>query len=492
MRISKENLAPDIKDTLSKIENVFTDYKNVDKVANVGYDGKNFVIKRTGSKENIITSKEELLEFEKHLYDNDEIYESSFNVEYVVGDNLKQTQLFYGPLNTRTLISANEKIKMIKDDKTSFLILTSDGKLVVFSKSTNKPTYACEIIKDIIETFNIRTFTIYDIIDIELSENAIFIATDLYGIFQIDLKSKSIELKFKELNTTKLKYIGDGSLLCLTKNYIALYNVEYQERIERYTILKNNYQVPKDIFVNDDNIFILSKSLSGTTNDRILYHFKKSGPTLIHNMSHKIPDNKSDLRYNVKFISGEKNLIYLVGTYENHLFTWIYDINKNEYEERIFDIKINDLEFFNVEKGIFIFGYKNRVLFSTNDGVLLGNKYCETNLKAVFVSDSSSYLVSEKTISTFGLNYSPEKKTKLLLIDGDKSYNDVSLLILRFSKTDGIKVFVDDQVTKDFSYAYTDKGLYIKFNCKISKLEIEISPESIIPGLILKKNEVYV
>ena len=498
MKVGYNDLDKDVQKALDLLRGVVSDYKPTDGEALVGYDGKDLRIKRSHAVElKKICSASDIQDMKNHLLVNDDIYESSFHKDYIGKNTSSATRLFKTKLYTDLLIkaSAPSKLYLVRESQDYFAVLTDNGKLGRFDKASGKLQVQMDLIRELQSKFNLQTINIFNIQDIELCEDGLFIATDLYGIFYFDVTKKTMERKFKELFTIRMKYIGDGSLLCLTKNYIALYNLNVDGRIEKYLNLAQNSQKPKDVCMIGDKIFVLGRSYTGVNNDQVLYCWQKTGETILHSLCGQVVKNKDNIEYNPRYVDAIDNYLYVFGLKGNKVFAWRYDIKHLHYDiqEIIFEGEIDDLRYCQIYQDMIIYGNKEHLYAADLNGQLVNNFYLDKGITHILTDKKQIFVTTEDSVEKINLPTYIDGQTLNLSLLQNVNYNNVTLFLEGMSSKDHVKLLINGDDKNTYESTLVGDGLFIKIPYPVFNLDVELKLSSHAQrrGIIIKKDHIY-
>lgn len=448
MRVTKKDLDSEIVKKLDQLDPIIN---SNEKDGFISFDGTNFYIKKTnemGLKK--VFSHEEIYSLQQDCLNNrsdsnftnsrtqdlrksvsnkyNEVFENSFNI------NLKERNVY--ELSAEAVLSRNIN--------QNIFILTSDGHLTKISNSGR--SYTTNILGYMNNQFSLNA-TVLDIVDIEYSQNIVYLAIKNKGIYKFFEDSNSLEL-FSVFSNIKFCRIIKNKMFVITDELVNILSLESGKRLEKSSRIKNSFQVPSKCTNTETKLFLTGKAVGIAGLDNLL-HIWELDPSEIslNNIDHKISKNNEDYRYLIKSICVNSNRVFIIGNLEKDIFIWIYDLNNlsNFHQEII--ISDNNYDFRNITSAEII----NSTLFiGVDDRIVQYN--IENSKKNIFKASSiikdllfyndQLYCIFKNTVKslTIPMIESESEICEFEIMNSESSCNNIDIIVVGGTKNETVEL----------------------------------------------------
>lgn len=506
MKITETDLENSLIEKLNQFEKVKADTTS----GYITYENGEFVKKNVNvlNMSRVITG-DEIYELSKHLYRSGDNYISAYDTPMVSSTMAYATASLLTTLSGAYSFQTENAIVKIKTYKTHIYALDKAG--VMYKISRTNPTL--QIKKNVLDVIKMnyvyQNFDVYSIIDFDAYSDGVLLATERNGVFFVSLEREESSIAVQELYVSRIKVLSDRKTLLITKSQekqnIVLFNLELGVKLSTFNQLGLDFQVAQNIDIEENEFFILGKSIGVNQSDKLLHHWKLDSAGVEYvNMDRVIAKNPCDNVYRPKLIKSDSAFVYIVGVKEHKLFVWEYDKeNLNTTPtELLFNLQeftYDDIKDFVNINGRYYITLTNQILVLDNNFTLLENYKLAGNspFNSAKITPSGVYAIDGKTCYTFII---PKKLyTKIndvQILKESESCNNIDIMVQ--APTQDQIVFIDGETSqqiKPYYYVKMDNKFHIikllNIDAKNIVMKVGVYEEDKIYGIVVHKNRVF-
>ena len=502
MKITQRDLDENLLDKINRFDTVIKEYSSSSSGDNfISYNGSGFHLKNS---ENIFLKK---IYTEDELIDlQDSIHKKNKNISSSSYSDLRLDNKFNAALEslaTKTVYSANIKLKNIvlcKHFSNSIGVLDSNGNFIKIVEK--KILTSINILEKLKSNFNITSsLYAFGIVDIaEINENEYAIATGNFGIYKLNISTNEIELIINTDKVKKIEYLHTKNLLVATENACLIVDIASGKIIEKDYTVYNSGQIPVSIVKTINEIFILGAPIGPQNLNNIVHGWILDDAKISYNsIDSKIQNNPRENDYQVMFMNYDNSFLYLTGKFHNKIFVWKYNLIDFSLDESFIDcitcetydgfIPYNDTYCILIEGHFFII--KNNTI---QENLILPNK-CNS-LKLI---DGEILSVAKNlglAFFAFPKYSSSDDIVEYSVLDNNEPCNNIDIFVEGATRAERITILdinSGSEIIPSFYMVYNGNSVIKLLNCQSTKIKmlINVSKESSITGIAIKKNRVF-
>ena len=508
MKINETDLDVTLIDKINQFEKLKAGAH--DNCTYITYENGEFISKSLNALNmNKILDTDVIYNLSKHLYKSEDNYISGYDTPMVESTMSYATSALLTTLNGSFFFQTDTNIVKIKTYAMYIYTLDKNGVMYKINR-TNPSIRITKNVLDVIKTnYVYQNFDVYSIIDFDAYSDGVLLATERNGIFFVSLEREESSIASQELYVSRIKVLSDRKTLLIAKSQekqnIVLFNLELGVKLAAYNHLGNDFQVAQNIDIEENEFFILGKSIGVNQSDKLLHHWKLDAAGVEYvNLDREIAKNPCDNIYRPKLIKSDSSFIYIVGTKEHTLFVWEYDrANLNTTPTELLfnlqDFTYDDIKDFVNIGGRYFITLKNQILVLDNKFTLMENYNLmgTGGFVSAKITPNGVYAIDGKDCFTFHI---PKKiYTKINdieILKGSESCNNIDVMV-QASPQDQI-IFIDgntSQQVKPYYYIKMDNKFHIIKLMNIDTnhiiMRVGVYEEDKIYGVVVHKNRVF-
>ena len=508
MRITEEDLDLSLVNKINQLEKLKSETS--DSTTYITYENGEFVKKNLNVLNlNKIINTDDIYNLSKHLYKSEDNYVSGYDTSIVESTMSYATSSLLTSLNGSFLFQTDANIVKIKTYATHIYVLDKNGVMYKISRTNPSIQTSKNVLEIIKMNYVYQNFDVYSIIDFDAYSDGVLIATEYNGIFFISLEREESSIAVQELYVSKIKVLSDRKTLLITKDQekqnVILFNLELGVKLASFNQLGKDFQIAQNIDIEENEFFILGKSIGVNQSDSLLHHWKLDSAGVEYvNLDREIAKNPCDNIYRPKLIKSDSSLVYVIGTKEHTLFVWEYDkSNLNTTPtELLFNLQefsYDDIKDFVNIAGRYYITLKDQILVLDNKFTLLENYklFGAGVFSSAKITPSGVYAVDGKSCFSFHI---PKKiYTKIndvQILKGGEPCNNIDIMV-QAPVADQI-IFIDgdtSQKINPYYYIKLDNKFHIiklmNINSKNIIMRVGVYEEDKIYGVVIHKNRVF-
>ena len=397
------------------------------------------------------------------------------------------------------ILSAPENIRIVKNNVSRFIALDIAGNVV--ETMGNEVIYAVNILSLLKSSFSLNELGVYDITDIELYPDGFLISVLETGVYRYNYKTGLLEMILADSGIKKIKVINDGKkIFCVSDNACTIYMEDSGKKIETFHTIKNDFQIPFLMASEGRDIFVIGKTMIRNS-DKLVHLWREDAAKVnYNNKDGLLSTHKSASEYEIKFISLDKDYLYISGLYGKKLFIWKYDRDYLHHEP---EEEIMDCLDFSERTGIlcvnnqYLVSIKDKLYGIQNNIVCMNIKF-ETPLAKIFLTEVGVIAISNEKVLNITLPEFNNADCELTydLLDEQLECNNIDIFIEGASNGETVTLLNSENKEIIPSAIFHNRGdIMIKLlNCgeRVVKLKLKVFKNSVITGIAVKKNKLFI
>lgn len=398
-----------------------------------------------------------------------------------------------------TVLSSQENIRIVKNDVNRFIALDVAGNVI--ETLGNEVKYSVNVLSLLKDSFSLNELGAFDITDIELYPNGFLVSILESGVYKYDSKTGVIEMVIADNGIKMIKVISENKkLFCVSDNACTVYMIDSGKKIETFHTIKNAFQIPFIMSSEGRDIFIVGKTMIRNS-DKLIHLWREDAAKInYNNKDNLLSTHKSASKYEIKFISQDKNYLYISGLYRNKLFVWKYD---KDYLYREPEEVIMDCLDFSKMTGVvcinnqYLVAVQNK-LYGIQDNIVCMNVSFENPIAKLFFTEVGVIAISNENVLNISLPKftAAQDELKYLLLNEREECNNIDIFIAGANNGEIVTLLNSENKEIIPTAIFHNRGdIMIKLmNCpeRVINMKIKVFPESSITGIAVKKNKLFI
>jgi len=252
------------------------------------------------------------------------------------------------------------------------------------------------------------------------------------------------------------------------------------------------------------NLFVLAKPTYTNSTDNLLHVWEIDPSGSMNNMDGFVARGYENQAYQLLSVAADANYVYVSGIKGGkNLFIWKYDRKNisNPFEETVFDIDMDSLEFIQTKPDQIMVNFKNRLFAFNKNGKIVKNIDLKTEkgIKKLIIKedDKELFAISGNYLSLYKLpEYKESNELTFKIFNSETTCNNIDVLV-RSDKPvkDIIFVNTDNSSTIDpyVSIQTTLGTVYKLFNSNAKNIYMKVNNlgNTVIESIVVNANQLY-
>lgn len=499
MKTTRRDLDSEILEKLDQFDNVVKGYDPSNPDGFISYGASGFYFKKTNDTFlKKVYVEDEIVEFENELTSTKRNITSSLLKDIRRDEKFNTAaEKFLYNIKLNNILNCEDSICFIKKYFNFYLLLTKSGKLLKISNKTKE--FETNIVKKINETFNI-SIDLFNIKCIDaIDENTFLIATENNGIFKFDISIDSLELVVLLNNVRSIVYTHTGNIFVATDDFCAQYDIKSGMRIEKYNIIFNERQIPKEVYRFDGGILIITVPAGVQTIVPLVHYMKLDDARVGYNWADGVIEpHPFDIGYQILKTFIDDKYLYLVGKLHEKIFVWKYDLKTFAFSNEIIDcIRLDNIDGFISANDFYMFLNENK-LYAVRNNELQQNFAFSENIKELFIENGEFLTTGKSGIFSFITPKFENKMDNLLyqIYDGTEPCNNIDIFVKNASRSERITILdreTKKEIIPSYYIVYNNNSVIKLMNCKSLKIDmnIQVNSATSLGGILVKNNRLF-
>ena len=494
-KISRKELAPEIIEKLDQLDKVAIGFDENSPDGYVSYNKNGFYFKKitNNNVDNPIYTEDEITALEDALYNERQNIISSLKLDFQLNKSYHTaTRKFLHNINYADVYKFGSPIVISKAVSDTIVVITADGRFIKNSFSEN-------IIEKIKQNFSIsEQLDAYDICDVaEIDTNNYLIGTTDFGIYKLTLNEYDIEFICNPSHLKTIEYTHTGNLFVATDEFVAQYDIKTGMKIEKYNVIKNSLEFPKNIIKTDGGLFVVALPAGIQIVNKLLHFWALDAAKVSYNCRDGLlPNHSLDNSYQIFYSYADNDFIYIAGRVDGRIFVWKYSLKDYVFTENILDLNM-PLTGFTVINGYYII-LSNDKLYVIKDNTIQMSLKLNDNCKKLIQQDGMIYSECGNSIVKIALPTFANNTTNLSykVYSSNEPCNNIDIFVKGATRNERISLFDADtnaEITPAYYMIYDNNSIIKLINCKSLniKMSISVNDKSSLGGIAIKTNRLF-